>query len=92
MSWDSSVNRATKLRGGQPGIDFRQTTIFSPAITSTLVQGLTQPPVQWLTRYFPQEKSGRYVKLTIHLNLVPRLRTRGAMPPLSIRLHGNVLT
>jgi hypothetical protein len=31
------------------------------------------------------------MKLTTHLHLVPRLRMRGAIPPLLIRLHGVVL-
>jgi hypothetical protein len=34
------------------------------------------------TRVFPWEKSGRDVKLTTHLHLVPRPRIRGAIPPL----------
>jgi hypothetical protein len=31
---------------------------------------------------FPGGKSGRYVKLTTHLHLVPKSRIRGAIPPL----------
>jgi hypothetical protein len=32
------------------------------------------------------------VKLTTDLHLTPKLRMRGAIPPLSIRLHGVVLS
>jgi hypothetical protein len=35
--------------------------------------------------------SGRGVKFTTQLYLVPRLRLRGAIRPLPIRLHGVVL-
>jgi hypothetical protein len=31
---------------------------------------------------FPRKQRGRDVKLTTHLHLVPRLRMRGAIPPL----------
>jgi hypothetical protein len=31
---------------------------------------------------FPRKSSGRVVKLTTHLHLMPRLRMRGAVPPL----------
>jgi hypothetical protein len=32
--------------------------------------------------------NSRGVKLTIHLHVVPRLRMRGPVPPLPVRLHG----
>jgi hypothetical protein len=36
--------------------------------------------------------SGRGVKLTTHLHLVPRSRTHDAVAPPSVRLHGVVLS
>jgi hypothetical protein len=54
--------------------------------SSRLVLGPTQPPIllsnghRWL---FPQGSSGRYVKVTTHLQLVPRSRIRGSIHPLS---------
>jgi len=35
----------------------------------------TQPPIQWVMNLLPRELSGRDVKLTTHLHLVPRLKT-----------------
>jgi hypothetical protein len=43
--------------------------------------GPTQPPIQWIPGFFSRGLSGRSVKLTTHLNLVPRLRIHGATPP-----------
>jgi hypothetical protein len=34
--------------------------------------------------YVPQDASGRSMKLKIHLNLMPRLRMSGVLPPLSL--------
>jgi len=42
---------------------------------------------EYLQRLF----SGRGVRLTTHLDLAPKL-IRGAIPPLSIHLHGVVLS
>jgi hypothetical protein len=44
--------------------------------------GRTQPPIQWLSGAPSLGESGRGVKLTTHLHLVPRSRMRGAIPPL----------
>jgi len=41
---------------------------------------------------FSWVQSGRGVKLTTHVHLVPRLRIRGARPPLPLRLHVVVLS
>jgi hypothetical protein len=40
---------------------------------------------------FPRRYSGRGVKLTSHLQLVPKSRKRGSIHPLPIRLHDVVL-
>jgi hypothetical protein len=42
--------------------------------------------------YFPGGESGKGVKLTVHLQLVPRSRKCGSIHPLPIRLHGVVLS
>jgi len=39
-------------------------------------------------RYFPRSRG---VKLNPHIRLVPRLRMRGAIAPIPIRLHGAVI-
>jgi hypothetical protein len=44
--------------------------------------GLTQPSVQWVPAALFLGYSGRGVKLTTHLPLVPRSKNRGAIPPL----------
>jgi hypothetical protein len=50
--------------------------------------GPIQPSTQWDRGLFSQGSSGRSVKLTTHLHLVPRLRIHGHKPPLPTRLHG----
>jgi hypothetical protein len=57
-----------------------KTFLFS--VASRLTLGPTQPPVQWVLGAPSLEISGLPVKLTTHLQLVPTLRTRGAIPPL----------
>jgi hypothetical protein len=49
--------------------------IFLFTTVSRTALGPTQPPIQW-------GKSGRGVKLTTHLHIVPRSRTCGAIPSL----------
>jgi hypothetical protein len=44
--------------------------------------GRTEPPIQWVARVLSQGLSGRAVKLNTHLHIAPRLRIRGAIPPL----------
>jgi hypothetical protein len=54
----------------------------------------TRLPTQWLPGgggLFPRGLSGQGVKLTAHLQPVPRSRKLGSIHPLSIRLHGVVL-
>jgi len=50
--------------------------IFLLATASRTALGPTQPPIQWVT--------GRGVKLTTHVHLVPMSRMRGSIPPLPI--------
>jgi len=42
--------------------------------------GPTQPPIHWVLEYFPWSKEFGALKLTTHLQLVPRLRMSGAIP------------
>jgi len=55
--------------------------------------GTTQLLIQWVPEAgcLSSGLSGRGVKLTTHLHLVPRLRLRGAIPPLAIHIQGVVL-
>jgi hypothetical protein len=77
-SRDSSVGIATgyRLNGRDsiPGKDKR--FVFRKAM------GLTQPPIQSISRVHSAGVNGRSVKLTTHLHLVPRLKNAGAIPPL----------
>jgi len=43
---------------------------------SRQILGPTQPPIKWVPRLFPPKQSVRGVKLTTHLHLAPKLRTR----------------
>jgi hypothetical protein len=57
--------------------------LFSAA--SRPILGPNQPSVQWVPPgLFPWGLNFRGVKLTTHLNLVPRLRMSGAIPPLPL--------
>jgi len=58
-----------------PGIRGFESLLFTTASRTAL--GSTQPPIQRVSGV-----SGRGVKLTTHLYLVSRSRTRGAIPPL----------
>jgi len=52
------------------------------ATVSRRALGLSQPLFNGYWGLFPRRESGRGVKLTIHLHLVPRLRIRGVILPL----------
>jgi hypothetical protein len=52
--------------------------------TSRPTVGLTWIPIQWVTGVLSWGYSGRGVKLTTHLHLVPRLRMVGAIPVLFV--------
>jgi hypothetical protein len=85
----SSVSTVTRLRAGRPEFDSRQGQGFPLFATVSIpALGPTQTPIQWVPgSLFPEWG----VKLTNHFHLAPRLRMRGVMPPLPIRLHGVVL-
>jgi hypothetical protein len=54
--------------------------IFSTSSRPTL--GSTQPPIQWVPGLFLRGESGRAMKLTTELRLVPRSRKCGYIHPL----------
>jgi hypothetical protein len=90
-SRDSSVNVVTRLRTGRPRFDsWENMEVFLYAAAPRSALRPTQLPFRgW---------SGRYVKLTTRLYLVPRLRMHGVIPPLphaslnTWYLYGTVLS
>jgi hypothetical protein len=76
------------LQPGRPrsrGSSLGRGKIFLISTSSGPVRGPTQPPMQCVPGgggAFPQEKSGRGVKLTTHLKLVPWWRMCGFIHPL----------
>jgi hypothetical protein len=58
---------------------------FNFSMSSRPVLRFTQPPIQWVAGgggLFPRGESERGVKMTTHLQLVPRSRKRGSIQPL----------
>ena len=49
-------------------------------LQNRLLLAPTQPPIQWVPQGLPSSYFGQGVKLTTHLQLVPRLRVSGAIP------------
>jgi hypothetical protein len=79
----NSVNTVNRLHAGK--LEFvppARAIMVLFHIVPTPALGSTQRPMQWVPALFPRGWSGRGVKFTTHLHLVPRLRMRGAMPPL----------
>jgi hypothetical protein len=83
MSRNSAVGIATDygLYDQEIGVQIgRKNFLF--CMSSRLALRLTQPPIQWVIGAFPQELSGQGVKLTTHLQPVPRSRKCGSIYPL----------
>jgi len=93
----SAVSIMTGLRTRRSRLDSRQeqwmdfclrylaqTGCGATTAVSRPALGPTQPPSKWVPRALSQGQSGRGIKLTTHFHLVPRLRMRGAIPPLLI--------
>jgi hypothetical protein len=59
--------------------DLRMHTVF---VGNPKVKGPTQPPIQWDRGSFLGGRSAWGVQLTTRLDVVPRLRMRGAVAPL----------
>ena len=81
-SQDSSVSTVNRLLDRRPinqGSITGNTTTFS--ILKNVQTQLRGPP-SLQRRFVPREQSGRGVKLTTHLNIVSRLRVKGALPSL----------
>jgi len=55
--------------------------VFTTA--SRTAMGLIQPPIQWAAGVLSLGQSGRGVKPTTHLHLVPKSRMREGIPPLT---------
>jgi hypothetical protein len=78
-----TINTVIELRAGRPGFDSRQGQwFFFFATVSRPSLGPTQPSVKWVLGAFSAgggvlKRPGRD-----HFHLVPRLRMRGAIPPL----------
>jgi hypothetical protein len=93
-SWGSSVRRVTKLQAGRLGFDSREgwgRDLSSSPPRPDRLGGLPS----LLPNGYPVPSQGVKrpgVKLNILLQLVPRLRMRGAVCPLPVRLHGVVLS
>jgi hypothetical protein len=79
---DGVVSIATSY-GLDDGVVVVQVPVGSRIFSSpNLPDRLCCPPSLLSNGLFPREKSGRSVKLTTHLQLVPRLRQYGSIHPL----------
>jgi hypothetical protein len=81
ISWDSSVSTVSRLLAWRLEFDSREGSICLFVTTSRPAAEPTQPPVQWVPMFLLRRCSSHGVELTTHLNLVPRLRIRGATAP-----------
>jgi hypothetical protein len=80
-----SKNGAVQRRGNLLQKEKMFCTVSRPTLEPT------QPPVHWVLELFSWELSGRGVKLTISLHLVPRSRMVGLYLHSAICPHGIVL-
>jgi len=79
-SSDSLFSTVTRLLGWKPGLDSRQGQGFLLIVAASRpALWPTQPPNQWVSGVLFLGISGRRVKLTTHIHIVPRLRTRGTI-------------
>jgi hypothetical protein len=82
------------MRFSALGFDSRRGLgIFLFITASRIVLGPTQPPIHWVPAALSLGVSGRSVRLTTHLHLVPRSKNEWSYtstPP--IRLHDVVLS
>jgi hypothetical protein len=70
------------VTGWPTGLQLPTGTVSSPPHPRPTLQP-TQHPIQLVPGLFSRQKSGRDEKLITHLQLVPRLRIPGAVPPFS---------
>jgi hypothetical protein len=81
-----------RIPAGRPGFDSRQEQDFS--MLHRVQTGSGAHPASCTVGTggsFPRGKATGGLKLTTHLQLVPRSRKCGSIQPLHIRLHGRVL-
>jgi hypothetical protein len=90
----NNVSTINKMWAGVRGFDSRQgLRIFLFTTASRTALAPTQPPIQWVLGALSLGESGRGVKLTTHLHLVPRSKNAWSYtsaPP--IRFRGVVLS
>jgi len=83
VSRGSSVSTVTRLRGGRSGFDSRLRLGFSLFTTASTLTGAHQACYPMgIEGSFPGVKRPE-VHLITHLHVVPNLRMRGAIPPLT---------
>jgi hypothetical protein len=88
----SSLSIMTELRAGRPRLGAWQGQEF-PFLHHRVQTGSGAHPFSYpLCAGGPRGQSVRAVKVTTHLHLLPSLRMRGSIPPLSLWLHGVVLS
>jgi hypothetical protein len=83
----SSVTIETRLRAGRERFDSRQREKWIFFLFNTESRASVSYPMGMGRGFFPRWQSGRSVKLTTHLHLVPILRIRGATHLLPMTLH-----
>jgi hypothetical protein len=87
--WESSVGMETGLWAVSFGVWSQQWwQIFMCSKMPRLALGPTQLPNNGSWVFFPWEWRGQTVKLTTRLHLVPWLRMSGAIPLLTVWVHG----
>jgi hypothetical protein len=93
-SRDSSVGITTYYGLDDQGVGVRVPVvsgIFTPLRRPDRLWGPPNLLSNWHRGLFTRRQSGRGVKLTTYLQLVPRSRKCGSIHPFSIRLRGVVL-
>jgi hypothetical protein len=73
-----------RIRAGRPGFVSRRDRDCYFCHRVKVGCGTHRPPIRWVPRLFPRRKSGRGVRLTTHLQVVPRLSCRHTSSPLMV--------
>ena len=68
-----------------PGFEsWQEQEILSSSKTMQVDSGPIHPAIQWVPGLYPGSESGQGMNMTIYLQLVLRLRMRGAVPILPL--------